>query len=161
MRMTLNKRYFFSPLLFLSLIFSHCHTATSNRLDSDNYTTATARVAILEKEIIAYSPIGDAAFELFNVNGFSNSRTTVPGASSWDYKFVVKVASTDVDKWLDGWVEIEATDYNTDWTDAIVANQSTDWDVSTTPKYYTRGDEDTVMLVYSIEGIIFKHITQN
>ena len=77
-------------LLILGL-YSCSEISNSNKLDSDNYKTKEERVEVLKKEIESFSEFGNAEFELFNVNGFSNSRTTLPGASSWDYKFAIKV----------------------------------------------------------------------
>ncbi|NRA12803.1 MAG: hypothetical protein HRT57_12670 [Crocinitomicaceae bacterium] len=67
------------------LIFVLSSCSDSSRLDSDNYETKEERVEVLKKEIKSFSEFENAEFKLFNVNGFSNSRTTVPGASSWDY----------------------------------------------------------------------------
>lgn len=75
-------------LVILMLI--GCSKASElKELDSDDFKTKEKRVDVLKKEIKYPSDFEDAEFELFNVNGFSNTRTGIPGASSWDYKFVL------------------------------------------------------------------------
>lgn len=70
------------------------------------------RVELLSAEKRKYSSIEDAEYDLFNVNGFSNQKMILPGASSWDYKFVIKVDPSDIHKWLEGrdFIQVEHFD---------------------------------------------------
>ena len=104
--------------LAIIIVFNSCSGINNaTLLNSKTFKTNTQRIACLSKEIKSKSNFNDAEFELFNVNGFSNNRpTTVPGASSWDYKFVVKVASSNIDKWTEGLQSTKPPNYNLKWT---------------------------------------------
>ena len=67
------KRQFQIAITFITTftLISCFDSSTENNLDSDHFSTKTERVAVLKKEIKPYSEFHDAAFELFNVNGFT------------------------------------------------------------------------------------------
>jgi hypothetical protein len=146
-------------LLFAALLFclAHCET-TETKLDSDNYENSTERVEILSRAIKTFSPIKDAEFELFNVNGFNNGSLSTPGASSWDYKFVVKVDTADVYKWCDGMTEVSADTDDNHWNEDIIQNRKANWQTSGIPRYYERTGQDVTMIVYHKDGLIFKRV---
>ncbi|KZS38971.1 hypothetical protein AWE51_10405 [Aquimarina aggregata] len=147
---------------FLIIGLSSCsNTADSNNLDSDDYDKKDERIKTLEKEIKSFSEIKNAEFELFNVNGFSNSRTTVPGASSWDYKFAIKVNPSDIDKWTTGLIKIELNGSNKEWMNKIIEKRKNDWKTKTEPEFYTRKEDNVTVAVYKLEGIIFKRVINN
>jgi hypothetical protein len=156
------KKLFQLFIIFL-LIFSSCKNQklSSTKLDSDDYVTSKERVEILSKEITVFSKILDAEFELFNVNGFSNQRTSVPGASSWDYKFAIIVNREDIPKWTEGMTETSMPDTDYDWTNEILKNKKNHWKLNSLPKYYLRKGENVLMIVYRNEGIIFKRVVQD
>ena len=116
------KRHFQIAIAFITTftLISCFDSSTENNLDSDHFSTKTERVAVLKKEIKPYSEFHDAAFELYNVNGFSNSRSGLPGASSLDYKFAVKIQASDIDKWTQGFSLFEPQSIDTVWTHKIV-----------------------------------------
>jgi crotonobetainyl-CoA:carnitine CoA-transferase CaiB-like acyl-CoA transferase len=151
--------------LFIIFLIISCSSnnqkSSSTILDSDDYETSKERVEILSKEITVFSKILDAEFELFNVNGFSNQRKSVPGASSLDYKFAIFVNREDISKWTEGMTEtsVPANDY--DWTNEILKNKKAHWKLNSTPKYYIRKGENVVMIVYQDEGTIFKRVIQD
>ncbi|MCB9197411.1 MAG: hypothetical protein H6600_03060 [Flavobacteriales bacterium] len=156
----MNKIKLILGLLIIGL--SSCSdTADSNNLDSDNYDKKNERIEVLKKEIKAFSEIENAEFELFNVNGFSNSRTTVPGASSWDYKFAIKVNPSDIDKWTAGLIKIELDGNDKEWMDKIIEKRKNDWKTRTEPEFYTRKGDNVTVAVYRTEGIIFKRVINN
>ncbi len=128
----------------------------ANRLDSEDYSDQQERVAVLKDEIVAASGFEDAAFKLFNVNGFSNDRTLIPGASSWDYQFAVKVNPVDVNQWTEGLEK--GKPYDDTWTTALVASRKEAWQTSSTPEFYTRANSNVTLIVYRPEGIIFKRV---
>lgn len=149
-------------ILVLIFGFSSCYESKrSNYLDSDDFNSREKRVEVLKNEIKSYSDFEDSAFELFNVNGFSNSRTIVPGASSWDYKFVIKVTPSDIDKWTEGMIKTEAGDYNGDWMDKVIEKRNSEWKTESQPEFYTRKGDNVAMIVYRSEGIIFKRVIHN
>ena len=72
----------------------------------------------LKNHITVYSDFSDAEYEILNVNGnFTNERLTIPGASSWDYQFVIKVEKENIEKWISGMVLL----------DSIVHRDSVPW----------------------------------
>ncbi len=136
-------------------------TSNSTTLDSDDYDTKKERVEVLKKEIKSFSDFENAEFELFNVNGFSNSRATVPGASSWDYKYAIKVKPSDVDKWTAGLLKIETDSSNDNWAKKIVQERKNDWKTETEPEFYSREEANVIIIVFRSDGIIFKRVINN
>lgn len=135
---------------------------SSSLLDSDAFKTTEERVAQLKKEIKSNSDFYNAEFELFNVNGFSKRRpTSIPGASSWDYKFAIRVTPSNVDKWTEGMQKIDFTDYNLNWTEKIIEARAKDWKTTSTPEFYTNKSANTMLIVYRTEGIIYKRVIAN
>jgi hypothetical protein len=151
-------------IIILTLTISSCSETT--RLDSDDFSAAEERVEILDPEIPDVSKIMDAEFELFNVNGFSTSSGfSVPGASSLDYMFVVKIDTADISKWKEGMTKFEPEHYDATWTKEIVKNRKENWLTSSQPTYYVRqglpkGWSTTIVEFYS-EGIVFKRVITN
>lgn len=151
-------------IFLLSILgFSNCSDYSNpNELDSDNYKTIEKRVEVLKGEIKSFSDFDNAEFELFNVNGFSNNnRVTVPGASSWDYKFAIKTNPSNVDKWVKGMTKIESNNVNVQWMNKIIQKRKNDWITDTDPEFYTRKENNVIMVVYRSEGIIFKRVITN
>lgn len=144
--------------LIILTLGSCSETANSNKLDSDDYNTKEERIEVLKKEIKSFSEFENAEFELFNVNGFSNSRTTVPGASSWNYKFAIRVNPSDIDKWTDGMILIDSVDYNDSFMKTIIKERADDWRTESEPEMYTRKGDNVLMVVYRSEGILFKSV---
>ncbi|GHC66166.1 hypothetical protein [Ulvibacter litoralis] len=130
-------------------------------MDSDKFENNEKRIEILSKEIKSPSEFIDAEFELFNVNGFSNNRATIPGASSLDYKFVIKVKSSDINKWKEGMVKFEPKNNNFDWTNEIIDKRKNQWITKSAPEYYNRPNENVLMIIYRTEGIIYKRVIRN
>src|SRR5690606_4809241 len=130
----------------------------SNQIDSDEYKTKVERIEVLKNEIKAQSEFNNAEFELFNVNGFSNSRETVPGTSSLDYKFVVKVDTSDIGKWTKEMMKLKSTTENINWTEEITEKRKDEWSTKSHPEFYSRENNNVTMIVYRTEGIIFKRV---
>lgn len=155
----LNKINLIYLLILIGLI--SCSKTDSNRLDSDNYDRKEARVQVLKNEIKTFSEIENAEFELFNVNGFSKGRSTIPGASSWDYKFVIKVNSADIDKWTTGFSTMQFSNIDKGWMSKIIEKKPNDWKTNSKPEAYMRKGQNVTMLIYRSEGIIFKRVLRN
>ena len=113
--------------VILLTILTSCNSAT--RLDSDDFSTSEARTKILQQEIRSFSAIRDAEFELFNVNGFTTQRQGIaaPGASSWNYKFVIKVDTADVKKWIGGMERFDPEQFDNSWATEIVKQRKENW----------------------------------
>ena len=133
----------------------------TNTLSSKNIEDSLQRINILKVEIKAFSELKDAEYELFNVNGFSKSETSLPGASGWDYRFVVKVAPKDVSKWATDMIEVTSIDFLEKWTNELVKHRIENWRVNSKPRFFMREGTDVVMEVFEEEGIIFKRVIQN
>lgn len=145
-------------LVLLGLILISCNsTPRTTRLVSDNFSSKASRVAALQKEIKSFSEFEDAEFDLFNVNGFSEQGTSLPGASSWNYKFVVRVAPTHVDKWTEGLIPAQPNNQHL-WTQKIIQHRKDAWKTDSQPEYYIRKGHDVMVIVYRPEGIIFKSV---
>lgn len=136
-----------------------CRDSNSSKLDSDDYENKLERIEKLKMEIKPFSDFQDTEFELFNVNGFHNQRTSFPGASSLDYKFVIKMDTVNISKWTTGMTEVELTDYDDSWTKDIIKGRKQNWQTFSKPQYFKRNGEDVTVLVFKNEGIIFKRVT--
>ncbi|WP_103069156.1 hypothetical protein [Aquimarina sediminis] len=147
--------------IFIIFLLTSCADNSKNTIDSRPIDSAKERIEVLEKEIIKKSEFHDAEFLLFNVNGFSKSRNAIPGASSWDYQFVVKVEPTMVTNWTIGFQKSDNKEYETGWTDDLVAHRDNNWERKSTPQLYNRVDDNTIVIVYQKEGIVFKRVIAN
>lgn len=147
-------------IVFYCLFLASCGHDTER--DSDDYATAKERVAALKKEIVAPSDFSDCEFELFNVNGFSDSFVMLPGSSSSRYFFVIKVKPEDVPKWIDdGLVRLDSINYTTSPMAKIIEKRPQNWKTMSKPTVYTRetfGVNNGVRIVIYEEGIIYKAI---
>lgn len=132
-----------------------------NELDSDQFKTKEERIESLKKEIKWQSEFNNAEFELFNTNGFVNDRITLPGASSLDYKFVIKVDVSDVDKWTAGMIKTELNDTNNAWTKEIIEKRKMQWEAKSFPEFYMRAKENVKMIIYRTEGIVYKRVIRS
>lgn len=119
------------------------------------------RVAELSAEIKLFSPIQDAEYNLFNVNGFSNSRVLVPGASSWNYSFLIKIDTNDSDKWIEGMIQHAITESDTAWINDIPQNSPQEWARTSSAELYKRQESDVSVLLFRSEGILYKKVTQH
>ena len=145
--------------LISTIGFTSCADATNpNQLDSAEIESKIERMVTLKPEIVAMSEFSNAEFQLFNVNGFSNSRTLLPGASSVDYKFVVKVKPSEIDKWTEGMQKIEKPEENEDWIKKLIEKRKSDWTHNSEPEYYERKGADVIQILYRQEGIVFKRV---
>lgn len=146
----------------LTILFLGCSQANnSNKLDSDDYSTIEKRIEVLKTEINAPTDFQDADFLLFNTNGFTNSWTTLPGASSWDYKYAIKVDSNDIEKWTDKMIEMPITTIDFSWTKEIIKKRKENWTLNSLPKLFIGDNDHVYLILYRDEGIIFKRIIQN
>lgn len=151
----------FYSLLFIGLILCITQCGSETKLDSDKYETSAERVEILSRWIKSYSPIKDAEFELFNVNGFDDWSWSIPGPSALNYKFAVKVDTADVSKWYDGMTEVSIGVDSIGWTEDITQHRKENWQTSGTPRYYERTGQGVKMIVYPKDGILFKKVIAN
>lgn len=148
----------FLYIVFISALIS-CSPGNKNpgKFDSDDSENKTERVEALEREIKSFSEIFDAEFEFFNVNGFGNQRG-IPGASSWDYKFAIRIDPNDIPKWTEGFDRMEILDGDQKWVEEIIKNRKENWIRKSKPEYFKRAKENVVLIVYREEGILFKRV---
>lgn len=154
------KRYFY--IILIIGLFNGCTSngSKSTKIDSDDFKNKADRIENLKAQIKFFSDFQDAEFELFNVNGFQNASTSGPGASSWDYKFVIKIDTVNMIKWTSGMQAVNITDYDDEWTKEITKNRKQNWKTYSAHQYYNRNGEDVTMIVYKNEGILFKRVTK-
>lgn len=142
------------------LVFLFC-ASCSNKTEivSKNISDKNERIQKLIVEIKYFSGIRDAEFDLYNVNGFSDDFVMIPGSSSIDYKFVVKVNPKKVADWT---TDLEKTNGDIraeKWVNSLIETRKNNWQTTSKPIFYKRKDDDTIrVIVFEKEGIIFKHI---
>jgi hypothetical protein len=149
---------FFYITFLLSLFSCSQRDSKPGKLDSDDFDNKSKRIEALEYEIKSFSEIIDTEFELFNANGFNGQRMTIPGASSWDYRFVIRIDPSDISKWTEGFVGTEIHTEDLEWLEEIVKNRKENWIRKSKPEYFKRAEENVVMVVFRDEGIIFKRL---
>lgn len=149
-------------LVLTMAILLGCNQNPKNRtmLDSADYNSKEERIIRLKTLVKTPTEVYDVEFKLFNVNGFSNNRTSIPGASSWNYKYAVKVPPAEVDQWVQGMIKMDIK-YNLSWTDEIIQNRKDNWILLGAPEIYAQEGSQTTLLIYREEGILFKSIVQN
>lgn len=143
-------------------LFLGCFPSTvqsSKHLDSNKYANSKERVEVLKAEIKVFSDFQDAEFELFNVNGFSNSQLTIPGASSWDYKFAIRTTPQKIRHWTTGLTKVDSLNQSIQWTKEIVEERKENWQTKSQPEYYIREGHEVMLIVFRQEGILFKRVT--
>jgi transcription elongation factor Elf1 len=159
------KKLSFLLAFSLSLVFASCATeekrTTKTTLYSEDFKTAEERVEELKKHIAVYSDFSDAQFEIFNVNGnFTNERLTIPGASSWDYQFVIKLTKENIDQWISEMVLVDTiankdsmhwvADLNKKMTDKILQNEP--------GEFYKGEGKANYAVVFRNSGLLFRKI---
>lgn len=147
-----------APIL-LSICLYGC--SNNNRLTSENMNNKKKRIQTLRNEIEVLSELENVEFDLYNVNGFSNSRATIPGASSYDYKICLKVNPDDVEEWLTGMFKFTPTEYDDGWMTDITLTRKKDWKITSEPEFYTRKGDNVILILYRKDGIIFKRLIQD
>lgn len=146
-------------VLILCIVLTSCTTSHKNTLNSMDIEDVGDRIIILKREIMSKSDFHDAEFLLFNVNGFTNSRsTTIPGSSSWDYQFVIKVKPSEIKNWIVDLIKVDTKEHPIDWAINLIAHRSQNWQIKSKPQVYKRENSNTIAIVYQKEGILFKRI---
>ncbi len=157
----MNYNILLKLFLFI-LLCNSCNdiNTTKNQLKSSNYKAAIERVEILKKEINYPSDFSDAEFDLFNVNGFSFNRPSLPGASSLKYQFIVKITPENIHQWLDGYSEIRSDERLIKRVKNLINHRKGNWITYSKPKFYSRDNSDSsILILYKNESIIFKYVT--
>lgn len=123
-------------------------------LDSKEIEDRLVRVEKLKMIVDLPSDIYDTKFKLFDVNGFGEARSyEIPGPSSWNYVYAVKVDSNDIAKWVEGQSKpIDSSDYETIKSFLDMDNT---WKLKSTPEYYEVNSKENVF-VFRHESIIIK-----
>jgi len=157
----MNAGFFLSILICLSIQSCNSSDSNSTTLTSNDIADRSERINILKREVKVFSELKDAEFYLVNANGFSNQRISVPGASSLNYQFVIKIDTNDISKWTEGMTELSKGDTNNSWMDKLLLSRKENWNVHSIPKVFTRIGDSVTMLIYKDEGIIYKKLWSN
>jgi hypothetical protein len=145
------------------VVLASCNNRNTNPniLSSQAIAEKEERVAILKKEITSFSSFTDAEFFLVNANGFTTQRTTIPGASSFRYSFIIKIDTNYIKNWTAGMKEVPDTNIPASWLEELPNHEKSAWQVHSTPMVYMDSTENVVLAVYREEGLIFKKIAGN
>lgn len=144
-------------LIAFCLLVACTDTQTpKSKLDSSIYKSPEERVHVLKETIIAPSDFKDAEFELFNVNGFGDRAAGIPGASSWDYKFIVKTDPTNIPKWIDGSQPAVMKNDDYGWIRQLASKRPQNWVMTSVSRRYER--QGVTVVVYFKEGIVCKRV---
>lgn len=158
----MSVRHLRRLILMLSILMTSCSQVT--KLDSDAFEEVEQRIRILKQEIHPFSEFHDAEFKLFNVNGFKGQRQgfTVPGGSSFDYKFVIRADTADLRKWTESMVvKSDTAQIDPTWTKELTTRRSTNWRTTCKPTYYIRENEGVTVIAFQNDGILFKRVILN
>lgn len=158
LKMNNVQKFSFFILCFVCL-FS-CKNET--RITSENISNKEERIKILQKHVKYFSEVEDAQFDLFNVNGFGNNFSLVPGSSNLDYKFVVKVKTEDIDKWRKDFLPVPHGSKNEEWIYPLKNSLKSD-STSNNPRPNTSSfvKDGVYMIIDYDESFIFKRIYQD
>ncbi len=167
------KNLTFLIILLISASIYSCSNDSKNELKSSNtklsstdFKTSKERVEELKKHITVYSDFHDAEFELFNVNGnFNDDRLSIPGASSWDYRFVIQLKQEDINKWTteSGMVIIkdDLTIDSIPWLSDLNSMLTNKIENDEIGEYYERKGDSNYAVTFRRSGIIFRRIINN
>lgn len=119
-------------------------------------------MAVFHKFINTPTAIKDVEFDLFNVNGF-DSNGLIPGASSYHYRYVVRLDSSDVDAWIDFLAQLPL-DTSLLWQDSLISERKEQWKIRSSPLYFKwKVPENSPLFetVYKPEGMVFREVINN
>ena len=133
-------------------------------INSSEIPNKQERIENLSEEIVVFSKILDAEYDLFKSSGFgftSDFILSQLGPTDTEYKFAVKVNPSDIKKWKKGLTETKGDINNERWIQELTQARKKNWLTSTKPIFYTRTNEiNLTIVIYEKEGIIFKSIVQ-
>ena len=148
------------PNIFVLIFILSCTNKT--KINSLDITDKGERIETLKKEIKINSGIENAEFDLFNVNGFSDDFISLPGSSSCNYKFVVRVKPKDVSQWTKNLSVINGEVNSEQWMLKLIQKRKNEWITCSKPIFYSReGESGIKIIVYEKEGIIYKSIFED
>jgi len=119
---------------------------------SHSFADHSEKVAFLRQYVNAFSPIIDTEYHIqYHDNG-----PGLPGPSDWNMNVVVKIAPEHIALWTSGMLKVDLAQCEMPWAQALIAD-SLLWQLTSQPDCYHRG-AGVSMLLYSQEGILFKHM---
>lgn len=155
----------FAWLTMVLLILHSCEEPIT--MASNDVESASERVNLLKKEILAPSEFFDAEFQLLNANGFSSTfqRPSIPAPSTWRYQYAVMVSQSDIPKWTEG-LELTKTtlpDQALTWAQELRNKRPRHWLTTGKPLCYTyeAPGHEVMVLSYPEDSILFKRVIQN
>jgi hypothetical protein len=148
-------------LTFFTVVSCNLSSTNPNVLSSIAVDSKEERISVLKKEVHTATEIFDAEYHLVNANGFSDQRTTVPGASSLSYAFVVKVDTNDINKWTAGLRKLTNSKLTFNWMTKLPEDRKKNWQTDSVFAFYTDDNKSITVVAYKHKGIIFKQISSN
>lgn len=155
--MRIHKLY----LLFFAIAINSCRNdpeKNATNLTSISIDEKEDRIESLSKYVKFKSPVLDCEFDLFNVNGFENNRISVPGASSWNYKFGVIVKKSDIPKWTTEYRDTTISNPDYSWILNLITHRPENWSLHSKPKFYVDDSGEDILVLYEQEGVIFRKV---
>ncbi len=140
--------------LFILLLATACGRNTSH-IRSQGIDSPLERIHTLEKYFNLRTPVQDAEFDIFDVN--LNTRGSIPGPTSRDYKIALLLLDNDIDAWLSD-VSLTSFPLSTDWARALVSHNKR-FSLQSVPLMYTAKDKE--ILLYRDESILCIRIKQD
>lgn len=149
------KTSFLHMIVFLGVAFS-CDQRNTE-LTSETFQTSEKRVQQLKQQIVAPTDFRDAQFRLFNVNGFSRSVAGVPGASSYDYKFILKIDPNDMNAWTKGLKEASGRDMK--WINELIQNEEKSWFPTNQGEQYYSDERNVLLVLFRKDSLLAKRVS--
>jgi len=129
----------------------------TTKTKSSSFSIKEQKLAFLTKYVKEYSDVYNAEYSIEYQN---NNYGFVPGPSEWDIRVVLKVQPEKVSDWVEGFQEVSEEMVHFDWWGELDINEH-EWNRNSKPRFYKRKNQDVYIIVYEVEGIIFKKITTN
>jgi hypothetical protein len=148
----MQKKILLSCFILLFTILS-CVTPVS-RITSEELNDSEARIKELGRYFNIRTDIIDAEFDIYDTN--LNSRDSIPGATTRDYKIAVLTEKTNIDAWLTD-VNITSFPVNYTWSEKLI-NNNKNFKTDSKPLLYKGNSKE--LILFKDEGIIFIRIKQ-
>jgi hypothetical protein len=144
--------------IFLFDIFFKNNNNDWQYLRSNQFKNSSLRVSKLKSVINLPSEIYDAEFVLFNVNGFEDTRE-VPGASSWEYMYAVKLKRIDIDKWTIGYKKEEDEGININWIRKRLS-LGENFELKSEPEIYEKSYKESIIVFRNDSIVVVNNINK-
>ncbi len=139
-------------IIFLMMVFS---CSNKNHIKSSDIKTTEEKISVLQKLFNLKTEIIDTEFDIFDV--ILNNRS-IPGASSRDYKIIIKVKSENIEKWYEP-NNITSFPINYEWAEKLLEDSKNEKlkIFGTNYQYKTKNKE---MIIFKESGLILIRLSQ-